>query len=136
MLQKTYVLNDLDMIARDIINYCTHKTILFYGEMGAGKTTLIKKIIEQLGSTDQITSPTFSIVNEYEGINKKPIYHFDFYRIESEKDVEQLGLDDYFNSEGWIFIEWPENINKHLPNNTHSAELKSINNVKRLLRVV
>ena len=135
MLKFTYTLDTIDDAAKRIIDYCDLKTILFYGEMGSGKTTLIKSIIKTLGCTDKITSPTFSIVNEYQAIDGKPIFHFDFYRINSRKEVHQLGLDDYFNSNSWILIEWPENINDFLPTNRFSTEIKSLNYETRLIRV-
>ena len=136
MLTKTYTLAQIEGVANDIIAYCAHKTILFYGEMGSGKTTLIKNIIKKLGSNDEITSPTFSIVNEYQAIDGKPIFHFDFYRINNEEEIGKLGLEDYFNSDGWIFIEWPENINNFIPTNTHTAEIKSINYETRQVKVL
>ena len=135
MLKKKYTLNQIDQVAQEIIDYCTYSTVLFYGEMGAGKTTLIKSIIKQLGCTDKVTSPTFSIVNEYQSIDGKPIFHFDFYRIEKEEEIFQIGLEHYFNSEGWIFIEWPDNINSFLPTKAHSAKIASVNNEKRVLMV-
>lgn len=134
-MQTTYTLDEIDQVAKDLISFCTYKTILFYGAMGMGKTTLIKAIIKNLGSKDAVSSPTFSIVNEYMDTDGLPIYHFDFYRINDDTEVEQLGLDDYFDSKGWIFIEWPENINNFIPNPSHRAEIDSINNVKKILTV-
>ncbi|MBO4463917.1 MAG: tRNA (adenosine(37)-N6)-threonylcarbamoyltransferase complex ATPase subunit type 1 TsaE [Prevotella sp.] len=88
-----------------------HRVFAFYGKMGAGKTTFIKAICEELGVTDVITSPTFAIVNEYEG----PIYHFDFYRIKRIEEVYDMGYEDYFYSGALCFIEWPELIEELLP---------------------
>ena len=134
-MQTTYTLDEIDQVAKDLISFCTYKTLLFYGPMGVGKTTLIKSIIKNLGSKDAVSSPTFSIVNEYMDADELPIYHFDFYRINNESEVEQLGLDDYFDHKGWTFIEWPENINSFLPNPSHTAKIDSLNNVKRMLTV-
>ncbi len=134
-MQSTYTLEEIDQVAKELISFCKYKTILFYGPMGVGKTTLIKSIIATLGSKDAVSSPTFSIVNEYMGADELPIYHFDFYRINDDSEVEQLGLEDYFDNEGWIFIEWPENINSFLPNPAHRAKIESVNNVKRILTV-
>lgn len=135
MLSKTYTLSQIEEIAEDIIAYCEEKIILFYGEMGAGKTTLIKNIIKKLGSADEITSPTFSIVNEYQTLDGKPIFHFDFYRIQNDEEVAQLGLEEYFSSDGWIFIEWPENINTFSLKKAHTARIKSTNYETRTLVV-
>ena len=85
----------------------------FYGSMGAGKTTFIKAICEELGVEDVVTSPTFAIVNEYEG--ECPIYHFDFYRIKKLEEVYDMGYEDYFYSGALCFIEWPELIEDILP---------------------
>ena len=82
-MNENYSLLNINQVAKDIIKYSEHKVLLFHGEMGAGKTTLIKEICKELGSDDSISSPTFSIVNEYITLNNNTIYHFDFYRINS-----------------------------------------------------
>ena len=89
------------------------RVFAFYGSMGAGKTTFIKAVCEQLGVQDVITSPTFAIVNEYTG--DSPIYHFDFYRIKKLEEVYDMGYEDYFYSGSLCFIEWPELIEELLP---------------------
>ena len=91
-----------------------HRVFAFYGSMGAGKSTFIKAICEQLGVEDVITSPTFAIVNEYE-TNDRPIFHFDFYRIKRLEEVYDMGYEDYFYSGSICFIEWPELIEELLP---------------------
>ena len=91
-----------------------HRVFAFYGEMGAGKTTFIKAICEELGVSDVITSPTFAIVNEYTS-SDGPIYHFDFYRIKKLEEVYDMGFEDYFYSGALCFIEWPELIEEVLP---------------------
>ncbi|MCI1742068.1 MAG: tRNA (adenosine(37)-N6)-threonylcarbamoyltransferase complex ATPase subunit type 1 TsaE [Prevotella sp.] len=90
----------------------------FYGKMGAGKTTFIKAICEELGVEDVITSPTFAIVNEYTTKGGEPIYHFDFYRIKKIEEVYDLGYEDYFDSGHLCFLEWPELIKDLLPEDT------------------
>ena len=101
--------------AREFINHIgEHRVFAFYGEMGAGKTTFIKAICEELGVEDVITSPTFAIVNEYTSTNG-PIYHFDFYRIKKLEEVYDMGFEDYFYSGALCFIEWPELIEEVLP---------------------
>lgn len=89
----------------------------FYGKMGAGKTTFIKAICEELGVEDVITSPTFAIVNEYTDGKGSPIYHFDFYRIKKLDEVYDMGYADYFDSGNLCFLEWPELIEDLLPEN-------------------
>ena len=92
-----------------------HTVFAFYGKMGAGKTTFVKAICEELGVNDIITSPTFAIVNEYQTKNDSPIYHFDFYRIKKIEEVYDMGYEDYFYSGALCFIEWPELIDELLP---------------------
>jgi len=93
----------------------SHKIFLFYGDMGAGKTTLIKEVCNRLGVKDIVTSPTFTIVNEYLNSEGESIYHFDFYRIKSETEAYDLGYENYFYSGSYCFIEWPEKIASLLP---------------------
>ena len=92
----------------------TARVFAFYGKMGAGKTTFVKAICEELGSTDVITSPTFAIVNEYSS-EDAPIYHFDFYRIKKLEEVYDMGYEEYFYSGALCLIEWPELIEDVLP---------------------
>ena len=94
----------------------------FYGSMGAGKTTFIKAICEELGVENVVTSPTFAIVNEYEG--ECPIYHFDFYRIKKLEEVYDMGYEDYFYGDGLCFIEWPEMMEELLPEGTIKVQIK------------
>ena len=101
--------------AREFIqNIGDSKVFAFYGKMGAGKTTFVKAICEELGVEDVITSPTFAIVNEYE-TNNQSIFHFDFYRIKRLEEVYDMGYEDYFYSGALCFIEWPELIDDLLP---------------------
>jgi len=104
-------LEQLTNVAKQIFKYAsTHKKFVFFGEMGVGKTTLIKALSLQLGVSDVVSSPTFSIVNEYHTEDKNTIYHFDFYRIEDEKEAFDMGYEEYFSSNAYCFIEWPERI--------------------------
>lgn len=109
----TYDQSELDAVAQRILDAAKCKTILFYGDMGAGKTTLIKALIKALGAEDTGSSPTFSLVNEYE-TPQGAIFHFDFYRIEDETEALDMGIEEYLNSDAWIFIEWPQKIEKFL----------------------
>lgn len=102
---------DLDQSAREIINFAGNiKVWLFYGPMGAGKTTLIKSICKAYKITDLVNSPTFSLVNEYHTEQNQVLYHFDFYRIQDETEAMDMGCDEYFYSGNHCFIEWPEKI--------------------------
>jgi tRNA threonylcarbamoyladenosine biosynthesis protein TsaE len=109
-------ITELSAAAKEIVSsFKDQKMILFYGEMGAGKTTLIKAICTELAVKDAVSSPTFSIVNEYHTLSDKKIYHFDFYRIKSVDEAYDLGYEDYFYSKNYCFIEWPEKIAEILP---------------------
>ena len=104
-------LEQLNSVSEQIFEYTSfHKKFAFYGEMGVGKTTLIKALSLHLGVTDVVSSPTFSIVNEYSIDEGDKIYHFDFYRIEDEQEAYDMGYEEYFFSNAYCFIEWPEKI--------------------------
>ncbi|OAB78090.1 tRNA (adenosine(37)-N6)-threonylcarbamoyltransferase complex ATPase subunit type 1 TsaE [Cochleicola gelatinilyticus] len=118
-MEITYTLNQLPTIATQIIASLSNRVLLFHGKMGVGKTTLIKQIAEQLGVEDSMSSPTFSLVNEYKITNDLNLYHFDFYRIESEDEAFDIGIEEYFESPHWKLIEWPEKIKNLIPN-THT----------------
>ena len=135
MMEFNFKLQDLTFIAKEILRNIPNKTLLFYGTMGVGKTTLIKELSKQLGATDVISSPTFSLVNEYEIIEDK-IYHFDFYRIKSEEEALDIGIEDYFFSGHWNLIEWPENISNLLPPNSTKIEMNKNQNGTRTLNIV
>jgi tRNA threonylcarbamoyladenosine biosynthesis protein TsaE len=108
--------DDLGQIAKHLISsYPDFRVFAFYGEMGAGKTTFIKAICDYLGVTDVVTSPTFSIVNIYETLNKGPLNHFDFYRIKSQDEIFDIGYEDYLFSGHYCFLEWPEKVENLLP---------------------
>jgi tRNA threonylcarbamoyladenosine biosynthesis protein TsaE len=100
----------LDKIARNIIDRSHHKVFALYGEMGSGKTTLIKALCARLNVTDIVTSPTFAIMNEYHRKDGEPVYHFDFYRIKNISEAYDLGYENFLFSGNYCFIEWPEKI--------------------------
>ena len=105
-----FSLLQLEDVAQKILIENTNKVILFHGEMGVGKTTLIKQLCKSLGVTDATSSPTFSLVNEYETTTNQLVYHFDFYRLNKETEALDMGIDDYLYSGNWCFIEWAEKI--------------------------
>ena len=118
-------LEELSIVARKCIDYFSdNRIILFYGEMGAGKTTLIKEICRQYEVIDNVTSPTFSIVNEYHTKTHGIIYHFDFYRIKNEDEALDMGYEEYLFSGNRCLIEWPEKISNLLPADSVKVELK------------
>ena len=111
-----------------------HTVFAFYGKMGAGKTTFIKAVCEELGVSDVITSPTFAIVNEYRSdLGGELIYHFDFYRIKKLEEVYDMGYEDYFYSGAVCFIEWPELIEELLPGHTVKVTIEETENGARRL---
>ncbi len=115
-MQQNYTLKELPEIAKTIIATATSKILLFNGEMGVGKTTLIKEVVKQLGVTDIANSPTFSLVNEYLTDDGQTIYHFDFYRIETEEEALDIGIEEYFyDDNAWCFIEWGNKVENLLP---------------------
>lgn len=108
-------LNDLSAAAKSILSFAgDEKIFLFYGQMGAGKTTLINTLCRELGVTENTSSPTFAIVNEYNG-PKENIFHFDFYRLKNQTEALDIGFEEYLDSGKYCFIEWPEKIPDLLP---------------------
>ena len=115
-----FSLHQLEDVAQKILHENPNKVILFHGEMGVGKTTLIKQLCKSLGVTDATSSPTFSLVNEYETTSNQLVYHFDFYRLNKETEALDMGIDDYLYSGNWCFIEWAEKIPNLIPQ-SHSV---------------
>ncbi len=111
-----------------------YKVVLFNGPMGAGKTTLISALCRSLGSTDDLSSPTFSIVNEYES-KAGTIYHFDFYRIESIEEAFDFGVEEYLYSDKLCFLEWSEKIEELLPNKYLIVNIEVISESERALNI-
>nr|WP_067053384.1 tRNA (adenosine(37)-N6)-threonylcarbamoyltransferase complex ATPase subunit type 1 TsaE [Mucilaginibacter sp. L294] len=126
---------DLPKTAAEILNFAGDTRIfLFYGDMGAGKTTLIKSLCEQLGVSDSVTSPTFSIVNEYEG-QDGPVYHFDFYRLKDQSEALDMGYEEYFYSGNYCFIEWPEKIANLIPDSYTGVRIHVLDATSRQITV-
>ena len=132
-MQMIYNLSEIEDVAKTIISSSKSNILLFYGEMGAGKTTLVKSLTKELGVQETASSPTFSIVNEYISDNNEVLYHFDFYRLEKEEEALDLGFDEYLTQGDWVFIEWPEKITSFLPLNAQKITITTINASKRQL---
>jgi len=114
-MEITFSLDEIKTVAQSIIDANPLKIILFNGDMGVGKTTLIKTLAKNLGVTETISSPTFSLVNEYEADAGHLIYHFDVYRLKNESEAYDMGIDEYLYSGEWCFIEWAEKIAGLIP---------------------
>ncbi len=132
-MERTYLLSEIDDVAKELLEYTGSKTILFYGEMGAGKTTLIKSILKALGAEDTGTSPTFSLVNVYETGNGT-VNHFDFYRIKDESEAWDLGFEEYLDSDAWNLIEWPEKISNFIEEEHQKVQIESLESGARKLK--
>ncbi|MCA1762262.1 MAG: tRNA (adenosine(37)-N6)-threonylcarbamoyltransferase complex ATPase subunit type 1 TsaE [Flavobacteriales bacterium] len=125
MVFEVNALSDYPEVAGSIIEASGEsRHLAFYGEMGVGKTTLILEILKVLGVKDRGSSPTFSIVNEYERPDGDPVYHFDFYRIESEEEVYDIGYETYFYSGFYCLMEWPEKIQGLLPDDVVEVSIE------------
>lgn len=129
-----YIENELPLIAKTILANVSNKTICFYAPMGAGKTTLIKAMVNQLGAIDAGNSPTFGIVNEYLSPNGETLaYHFDFYRLNNELEALDLGFEEYLDQDVWVFIEWPEKVTSFLPEEAAEIRIEFIDKDTRML---
>ncbi|MCM1301767.1 MAG: tRNA (adenosine(37)-N6)-threonylcarbamoyltransferase complex ATPase subunit type 1 TsaE [Alistipes senegalensis] len=115
---------ELPQVASAILDVAADRSVVvFRGEMGAGKTTLIREIAAQLGCTDTVTSPTFAIVNQYKGADDRTVYHFDFYRIDDPREAYDLGYEEYFYSGDLCLVEWPEKIEPLLPDDVVTVRI-------------
>ena len=135
-MKITYTLSQLDDVAAQIISQTKSNIVLFYGDMGDGKTTLIKALCRALDVQSTVKSPSFSIVNEYVTYSEERIYHFDFYRIESEEEVLDIGFDQYLDNGRWIFIEWPQKIANLLPENGQKVQFHRLKEKERILEIL
>lgn len=122
-MELNYTINDLDKIVKTLLKNSASKIILFHGTMGVGKTTLIKALVKAIGSSDEVQSPTYSLVNEYQSINSS-IYHFDLYRVNTIDELYNFGFEEYFQENHWVFIEWPELAIDFIPENATNVFLE------------
>lgn len=114
-MEIQFTLDEINQVAQKILEQKPHKVILFHGDMGAGKTTMIKALSKALGVSNATSSPTFSLVNEYETDGGETVYHFDVYRLNNESEAYDMGVDEYLYSGEWCFIEWAEKIPSLIP---------------------
>jgi tRNA threonylcarbamoyladenosine biosynthesis protein TsaE len=130
-LKKTYSLSEIDEVANELLAEIDCNIVLLNGEMGAGKTTMIKALCKALKCSDVVSSPTFSLINEYRTVDHKPLYHFDCYRIENEEEAYDFGAEEYLYSGHLCLIEWSENIQSLLPENCSLVILEKIDSTTR-----
>ena len=131
----TFSLKEINEVAQQILEQNPSKVILFHGEMGVGKTTLIKALAKKLGVCEVTSSPTFSLVNEYQTTSNQIVYHFDFYRLNHETEALDMGADEYLYSGNWCFIEWAEKIPNLIPEPHSVISIRLLSDGKRLLEL-
>ena len=135
-MEIIFSLDEIKQVAKKILAENPKKVILFNGNMGVGKTTLIKALAKELGVMDATSSPTFSLVNEYEAAKNQLVYHFDVYRLNKENEALDLGIDEYLYSGHWCFIEWPEKIPNLIPEEHSVIHLSLTSDGKRHLTLL
>ncbi|MFZ4435727.1 MAG: tRNA (adenosine(37)-N6)-threonylcarbamoyltransferase complex ATPase subunit type 1 TsaE [Flavobacterium psychrophilum] len=134
-MKLTYSLDDIQSVAQQLLAQNPKKVILLVGEMGAGKTTLIKALVAALGVQNATSSPTFSLVNEYHTDTNGPVYHFDVYRIKEETEAYDFGMEEYLYSGHWCFVEWPEKIPTLIPQEHSTIKIKTLSATTRELEL-
>jgi tRNA threonylcarbamoyladenosine biosynthesis protein TsaE len=135
-LKRNFQLDEINEVANEVLKNAPGKVLCLYGDMGVGKTTLVKALVKELGAVDVANSPTFGLVNEYSDENDNPLaYHFDFYRLNDEMEALDMGFEDYLNSDAWLFIEWPEKISSLLPEDAVRVFLHFIEETTRSIEL-
>ncbi len=134
-MEITFSLDEINTVAQQILEKNPNKVILFHGEMGVGKTTLIKALAKELGVTEVTSSPTFSLVNEYQTTTNQIVYHFDFYRLNNEIEALDMGADEYLYSGNWCFIEWAEKIASLIPESHSTIAIRVLPDGERFLEL-
>jgi tRNA threonylcarbamoyladenosine biosynthesis protein TsaE len=134
-MEIIFSIDEIQEVAQKILAEKPNKVILFHGNMGVGKTTLIKALSKEIGVKDATSSPTFSLVNEYQTNDNQYVYHFDVYRLKSETEALDMGIDEYLYSGHWCFIEWAEKIPNLLPDNYSKIDIMIGVDGKRILRL-
>lgn len=138
-MKKEFHIESIDKLkiaARELLENTNHQTIwAFYGEMGAGKTTFIKEICQALQVKEQVASPTFNLINEYEAANGKLVYHFDFYRLNELEEAMNIGTLEYFESGELCLLEWPEKVEPILPEKIRNIYIRIIDKDQRKIKI-
>lgn len=135
-MEIEFSIDQINEVANKIITQNPKKIILFNGEMGVGKTTLIKQLCKNLGVQEATSSPTFSLVNEYKTNDNQLVYHFDVYRLKSETEALDMGIDEYLYSGNWCFIEWSEKIPNLIPEQHSIINIELLENGNRKLTLI
>lgn len=133
-MEFTYSLSEIDETAKKILPLLTSKIVVFQGSMGMGKTTFIKALVKNLGIDNITASPTFGLVNHYEG-SENVVFHFDFYRIEHQEEAFDIGFEEYLYSGNWCFIEWAERVSSYIPDKHAVLSFERIDENTRKVRV-
>ncbi|MGE5420416.1 MAG: tRNA (adenosine(37)-N6)-threonylcarbamoyltransferase complex ATPase subunit type 1 TsaE [Chloroflexota bacterium] len=122
--------------ARELLKHADNRRIVaFYGPMGSGKTTIIKAVCKELGAADIVSSPTFTLVNEYKTTGGESVFHIDFYRIKKQEEVFDFGIEEYLTGESWCFMEWPELVEEILPPGMIRVKINVGEDGKRTLNI-